>query len=216
MRRILITAGPTREPIDPVRFISNASSGRQGVALAAEALARGYAVDLVHGPMDVTPPAGARAVRVTTAAEMLAACLRLHPGADLVVGAAAVSDYRPRTTAARKHKRTTGSWTLELVPNADILLALRPGKGSKIHAGFALETEDLLENAVRKLETKGLDWLVANSPEAIGAPGSNYLLVGADGTRRDLGHSTKAELARSLLTAMEATLEGRQGSDYRP
>jgi len=209
MVRVLITAGPTREPLDPVRFISNASTGRQGVALAEEALLRGFTVDLVHGPMEVSAPAGVNAAPVTTAAEMLAACLRLHQACDLVVGAAAVSDYRPREASLRKRKHDGSSWTLELVANEDILLALSRNKGSKVHAGFALETEDLEEHALRKLRAKHLDWLVANSPDAIGAPTASYLLLGADGTRQELANATKREIARALFDAMQSTLANR-------
>ncbi len=205
-RRVLITAGPTREPLDPVRFISNASSGRQGVALAEEALARGYAVDLVYGPMEASPPNGARAVPVTTAAEMMAACRNLHPTCDVLIGAAAVSDFRPRASSARKHKRDGAPWIIELVPNEDILATLSREKGRRVHAGFALETENLIANALRKLRSKGLDWLVANSPEAIGASSSRYVLLGADGTQREIGITTKRELAKTLLDALESGL----------
>ncbi len=202
-RRALITAGPTREPLDPVRFLSNASSGRQGLALAEEALARGYAVDLVHGPMEVVPPAGAHAVSVTTAAEMLAACRELHPSSTLFIGAAAVSDFRPRELSTHKRKRDDSAWVLELVPTLDILAILGREKGPRVHAGFALETEDLVGNALRKLRAKRLDWIVANSPEAIGTTSGHYVLLGADGTQHDLGQATKRELARALFNAVE-------------
>lgn len=211
MARLLITAGPTREPIDPVRFISNASTGQQGTALAAEALARGHQVDLVCGPMEAPAPPGANVVRVTTARQMLDACLQLHPACDIVIGAAAVSDYRPREELERKHKRGGDVWRLELVPNEDILATLARTKGRRVHAGFALETEGLLENGLRKLREKHLDWLVANEPAAIGAPGAHYLLLGADGTRNDLGPLSKRDLSRALLDRLESTLAGRAG-----
>jgi phosphopantothenoylcysteine decarboxylase/phosphopantothenate--cysteine ligase len=200
--RLLITAGPTREHVDPVRFLSNASTGAQGAALAEEALARGCIVDFVHGPLAVPVPAGVIAHAVVSAQDMLDAALRLHPACDAVIGAAAVSDFRPRETTAGKRKRGSGAWTLELVPTADILRALGERKGHRVHAGFALETDDLAANALRKLHEKQLDWLVANSPQAIGAAESRYLLLGRDGTQRDLGVLTKRALAAVLLDVL--------------
>ena len=205
MPRVLITAGPTRESLDPVRFISNASSGQQGIALAEEALARGLDVDLVHGPLEWKTPAGATPHPVTTAEEMLAACRRLHPSCDYMIGAAAVSDYRPRDPARSKRKRDGAPWILELVPTEDILATLGKEKGKRVHAGFALETENLVDNAMRKLRSKSLDWIVANSPEAIGTATSRCILLGADGTRLELGVTSKREVARQLLDAMERT-----------
>jgi len=202
-RRVLITAGSTREPIDPVRFISNASTGAQGAALAAEALGRGYAVDLVHGPLEVDVPERTHVYPVITTREMLTVCARLHPDCDVLIGAAAVSDYRPRRRLEEKRKRGSSPWTLELEPTEDILETLRKSKANKLHAGFALETENVLDNALQKLQSKELDWIVANSPAAIGATESSYLLLGADGTRIDLGTVTKREVARRLFDALE-------------
>ncbi|MBI4602702.1 MAG: phosphopantothenoylcysteine decarboxylase [Planctomycetes bacterium] len=208
--RVLVTAGPTREHLDPVRFLSNASTGAQGAALAEEALARGFAVDVVHGPIEAALPPGARSHPVVSALEMLEAARSLHPACDVLIGAAAVSDFRPREAAPRKVRRGGGVWTVELVPTADILLELGKAKGTRVHAGFALETEDLVEGGLRKLREKGLDWLVANSPEAIGAAAGRYWLLGADGTREDLGQVTKRELARRLFDAILGTLSADQ------
>jgi phosphopantothenoylcysteine decarboxylase/phosphopantothenate--cysteine ligase len=200
---VLITAGPTREPIDPVRFISNASTGAQGAALAAEALGRGYAVDLVHGPLEVDIPEHTKVYPVVTTREMLAVCARLYPDCDILIGAAAVSDYRPRQFLRQKRKRGPTPWTLELEPTEDILAALRQSKAKQLHAAFALETTDILENALQKLQSKDLDWIVANSPDAIGATRSSYFLLGANGTRIDLGTITKREVAKRLFDAIE-------------
>jgi phosphopantothenoylcysteine decarboxylase / phosphopantothenate---cysteine ligase len=208
--RILITAGPTREPLDPVRFISNASTGAQGAALAEEALRRGHAVDLVHGPLEVDISPGAAAHPVLTAAQMLERCLALHARCDAVIGAAAVSDFRPRETLESKRRREGEGWRIELVPTEDILAALGKEKGSRIHAGFALETEDFLENAARKLRAKSLDWIVMNSPDAIGRSRNHYVILGADGTSRDLGILTKVELAAEVLGRIEASSRNRQ------
>ena len=216
--RALITAGATREPLDPVRFISNASTGAQGAALAGEALARGWDVDLVHGHLEVgfkllemhleadTTPGNVRLHPAPTARDMLEVCRRLHPSCDLLIGAAAVSDYTPREATLRKRKRDGSSWSLELVPTEDILLALRESKGKRVHAGFALETEDMERNALRKLESKGLDWIVANGPEAIGGDASRYVLLGRGGVRQYLGLVTKAEVARALLDALQPAI----------
>ena len=203
--RALITAGATREPLDPVRFISNASTGAQGAMLASEALERGWDVDLVHGHLEVPPPE-VRLHPAPTAREMLEVCRQLHPACDVLIAAAAVSDYTPREASRQKRKRDGSSWTLELMPTEDILLSLRQSKGRRVHAGFALETEDMERNALRKLETKGLDWIVANGPEAIGGKASRYVLLGRGGARQDLGIATKAQVAKALLDALEPLL----------
>ncbi len=206
--RILITAGPTREPLDPVRFLSNASTGAQGVALARAALERGWSVDLVHGPLQVSLPPGVRTHAVTTTREMLDACLALHPQADVVIGAAAVCDFRPRSIEAAKHKRDTATWLLELLPTEDILQALGERKGDKVHVGFALETDDLIASAIGKLRRKKLDWIVGNSPHAIGAASSEYVLLGSDGSQHRLGTLSKGDLAATLLDRITESLGG--------
>ena len=200
--RVLITAGPTREFLDPVRFLSNASSGRQGAALAAEALARGWIVELVHGPLEVPPPTGARLHRVTSAAEMLDRCRMLHPACNAVIAAAAVSDYRPREALPAKRRRQGNGWNLELLPTVDVVAELGKSKGDRIHIGFALETESPRENAARKLRAKNLDWIVANLPEAIGAGSGVYLLLGANGAETALGKLSKEELAARLCNLL--------------
>lgn len=204
--RVLITAGPTREPIDPVRFISNASSGRQGVALAECALKRGWQVDFVHGPLEVEVPRGIDAHAVTTTAEMLEACRRRHPDCDALIGAAAVSDFRPQAIADRKQKRGFETWLLQLTPTTDILAKLGELKGDRVHVGFALESEDLELNANRKLERKNLDWIVANEPAAIGAQEARYLLLGKNGFRKDLGSLTKEALAERIVAQIARDL----------
>ncbi|MBN1444343.1 MAG: bifunctional 4'-phosphopantothenoylcysteine decarboxylase/phosphopantothenoylcysteine synthetase, partial [Planctomycetes bacterium] len=121
-----------------------------------------------------------------------------------LIGAAAVSDYRAAAPSPRKHKRTAESWSIELVPNPDILAELGRAKGRRIHVGFALESERLLEGARRKLEEKNLDWIVCNSPEAIGAEAADFTILGRDGSRRDLGRLRKEELAAVILDLVEA------------
>ena len=208
--RVLLTAGPTREPLDPVRFLSNASSGRQAVALAEEALSRKWHVDFVHGPLAVEIPDGVVRHPVLTAAEMLAACRELHPKCDVLIGAAAVSDYRAAEPASRKRKRAPGAWVLRLVPTEDILATLGRNKGHRLHVGFALETDHLLENARKKLQEKNLDCIIANPAEAIGRESGTYHLLGTGDTVQDLGPLSKRELARIICDEVEKRIR------YRP
>jgi phosphopantothenoylcysteine decarboxylase/phosphopantothenate--cysteine ligase len=161
--RLLITAGPNREPLDPVRYLSNRSSGKMGYALARAALRRGAEVALVSGPTALEPPAGARTIAVTTAAEMREAVLKEFAAATAVIMAAAVSDYRPIVTADKKIKRGKGPIELRLEPNPDILKELGAAKDGKFLIGFAAETEALTANAAQKLSAKNLDMIVANN-----------------------------------------------------
>ena len=203
--RCLILAGPTREYIDPVRYISNASSGLQGIALAEEALERGYQVELVLGPVEYDPPAGAEVVEVLSAAEMLVAATERHPGCSILIGAAAVSDFRPAVYKSSKHKRGSEELDLQLEPTEDILAFLGQQKAARVHAGFALETDSHVDNARVKLEAKNLDWIVVNDAAAIGQKASDYHILGADGSTSALGHISKRELAAKLLDRIEAT-----------
>ena len=166
---ILITAGPTREKIDPVRYLTNRSSGRMGYALAEAALRRGARVLLVSGPTALVPPGAAEVTRVESAEEMRRAVLALLPQASMVIKTAAVSDFRPKSPAAQKMKRS-GPLALELEPTADILGEIKEQKGSQLIIGFAAETQSALENARKKLAAKSLDAIVVNdvSREGVG------------------------------------------------
>ncbi|GHV28105.1 phosphopantothenoylcysteine decarboxylase [Synergistales bacterium] len=163
-KKILITAGATHEYLDPVRFISNPSSGKMGYALAEEALRRGASVSLVSGPSEERVPSGAKLIGVRSALEMLDACLAELNGADAIIKAAAVGDYRAKEIASRKIKREfADSLTIELVRNPDIAREISLRKSNaQILAGFAAETDDVEANAVRKITAKGLDMIVAN------------------------------------------------------
>jgi len=202
--RCLITAGPTREHLDPVRYLTNGSSGRMGYALASAASARGWSVDLVSGPVALTAPGGVQVHPVVSAADMFAACEPLFARCDLFIAVAAVADYRPREIAAQKQKKNPGALTLELVPTVDILKTLsahrRPGQTI---VGFAAETNDLEAYARRKLAEKRLDWIVANDVSRAGigmnAEDNAVLLIGAEGEREAVGPSPKADVARFLL-----------------
>jgi phosphopantothenoylcysteine decarboxylase/phosphopantothenate--cysteine ligase len=169
--RVLITTGCTREPLDPVRFLSNYSTGKMGFALARVARRRGARVTLVSGPTYLPPPKGITHLPVVTAREMEAAVLEAFPRATTVIKAAAVSDYRPEEQGERKIKKTSQRLTLSLVPNPDILKQLGRLKQGQFLVGFAAETDHLLTNAEKKLKEKNLDLMVANP---IGVPGAGF------------------------------------------
>ena len=166
---ILITAGPTREHLDPVRFLSNRSTGKMGFAVAQAAAGRGHQVTLVAGPVALATPQGVTRMDVVSARDMLAAVERLLPQHDALVMSAAVADWRPAQEADAKLKKADMSPTLQLVPNPDILKTLAPLKGRRLFIGFAAETGDPLAEAQRKLTAKGLDLIVANDVTAPGA-----------------------------------------------
>jgi len=168
---LLITAGPTREYIDPVRFISNPSSGKMGYAIAAAARQRGHAVILVSGPVSIKPPAGIKLLKVMTAQNMLSAVKANIKKCDALVMAAAVSDFRPSICCRRKIKKAEMSTVIRLKPNPDVLLSLSRQKGKRIFVGFAAETDDLKAEPLRKLRQKHLDLIVANN---VAKPGSGF------------------------------------------
>ncbi|MEA2694631.1 MAG: phosphopantothenoylcysteine decarboxylase / phosphopantothenate---cysteine ligase [Acidobacteriota bacterium] len=217
-KNVLITAGPTHEPIDPVRYLGNRSSGRMGFALAAEAARRGAAVTLIAGPVDLPTPAGRLArIDVTTAAEMASAVALHAPAADLVIMTAAVADFRPRTMAPEKIKKETGVPTLELEPTPDILAGLRGVSGvapSAVTVGFAAETRDLEANARAKLARKGVDFLVANdvsrSDIAFGSEANEVTVFRRAGEPVFLSRRPKRELAADLLDIFTGDLRGTE------
>lgn len=200
--KVLVTAGGTREPIDPVRYISNRSSGKMGYALARAAAQRGAEVNLISAPTKLDPPVGVNMIGIQTAAEMYQAVMDLYPRVDVVVKAAAVADYRPRKQAAHKIKKEEGGLVLELEKNVDILLELGKNKGHQLLVGFAAETEDLINNARRKLEKKNLDLLVAND---VTMPGAGFgtdtniaKIILSDGSIQSLPLMDKLELSHRI------------------
>jgi phosphopantothenoylcysteine decarboxylase / phosphopantothenate---cysteine ligase len=198
---VLITAGPTREKIDPVRYLTNRSSGRMGYALAEAALRRGARVLLVTGPTALTPPGAAELTRVESAEEMRNAVLGLLPEATIIVKTAAVSDYRPKVTAGQKIKRK-GPMTLELEATPDILKEISLRKQSQIVVGFAAETENVLENARQKLAAKHLDAIVVNdvSHEGVGFDSDrNAATILTHDEVVDVPETTKWEVAQRVL-----------------
>jgi len=202
--RILITAGPTREYLDPVRFLSNASSGKIGAALAAAAKALGHHVTLVLGPCDIQPPAVDELVNAVSAADMYNSVLTRFDGCDLFIAAAAVSDYRPVHREDRKIKKSEGRYVLELERTRDILGEMSRRSRRQTLVGFCLETEDIEHRARGKLQAKNLDLVVANGPEAIGADRVDALLVRRSGSPEKLTAVTKDELAALVLKAAGA------------
>jgi phosphopantothenoylcysteine decarboxylase/phosphopantothenate--cysteine ligase len=198
---VLITAGPTREKIDPVRYLTNRSSGRMGYALAEAAIRRGARVFLVSGPVAITPPAAAELTRVESADEMRHAVLELLPEATIVIKTAAVSDYRPKSTASQKLKRS-GPMSLELEPTTDILAELAGRKQGQIIVGFAAETENTLENARKKLVSKSLDAIVVNdvSREGVGFDSDrNAVTIITEHEVVEVPENTKWEVAQRVL-----------------
>src|SRR5271165_5178658 len=198
---VLVTAGPTREKIDPVRYLTNRSSGRMGYAIAEAALRRRARVLLVSGPTSLTPPGAAELTRVETAEEMLAAVLKLLPESTIVIKTAAVADFRPKTEAAQKIKRK-GPMTLELEPTADILAELWKRKTSQIIIGFAAETNDVLENARKKLASKSIDAIVVNdvSREGVGFDSDrNAVTIISQDEVIEIPETSKLEVAQRVL-----------------
>lgn len=199
--RVLVTAGPTQEAIDPVRFIGNRSSGKTGYAIAEEAARRGADVTLVSGPTTLPDPFGVRTVRVTTAAEMYDAAFAVYADADVAVASAAVADFRPAAPAENKQKKDAAPLTIQLERTADILAEIGAQKAGRVLVGFAAETQDVLAAARGKLAQKNLDLVVANDVSAPGlgfASDSNHVwLVSADG-EVELPVQTKTAIAREL------------------
>lgn len=204
--RVLITAGPTYEPIDPVRFVGNRSSGKMGYALTEAALAHGATVTLITGPTALTPPAGATIVRAQTAQQMHDAVQEHFDACDVFIAAAAVADYRPERVLTHKHKRTGTGWTLRLVPNPDILASVAQRKGNRLVIGFAAETDKALQHATEKLKRKNLDLIAVNNvlePDSGFEVDTNRLtLIYADGRIEELPLMPKRACAQRIIQAV--------------
>lgn len=212
--KVLVTAGPTREALDPVRYLTNRSSGKMGYAVAREAVRRGAQVTLVSGPTALEPVRGADFVPVLTAAQMESAVRERFPGCDILVMAAAVADYRLASTLPEKRKKAAGGWSLALEPTADILSGLKALRHrGQFLCGFAAETEEVKANARRKLAEKGLDLIAANDVSAEGAgfdSDRNALtLLWPDGSEERVPEASKAQCAQALW---DAITEARRGA----
>jgi phosphopantothenoylcysteine decarboxylase / phosphopantothenate---cysteine ligase len=206
--RILITAGPTREYLDDVRFISNASSGKMGYALAAEAARRGHEVILVSGPVALPAPAGVECVPVLTGDDMLQACLEHLEACDGAIMAAAVCDYRPAHRTPGKAPKFTATHAVELTPTADICAALGARKGRRVVVGFALETDDARTRAEEKLYRKHCDAIVLNHPAGIGVDRTTFEIFSPVSGWSASRSGTKAELAAFLVDLLERLASG--------
>lgn len=207
-KRILVTAGPTQEAIDPVRYITNHSTGRMGYALAARAAARGADVVLVSGPVSIEPPAGVEVVRIVSAQDMFEAVSERAVACDAIIKAAAVADYRPKQVAADKVKKSDGDMSIELERTVDILSWLGGHRvaGQRL-CGFSMETRDVLENSRAKLDRKRVDMICANSlreeGSGFGTATNRLALITRDGVR-ELPMLSKEDAADEVLTALFA------------
>ncbi|MDE2059556.1 MAG: bifunctional phosphopantothenoylcysteine decarboxylase/phosphopantothenate--cysteine ligase CoaBC [candidate division NC10 bacterium] len=214
---VLVTAGPTREPLDPVRYLSTRASGKMGYALAAEAVARGARTLLVSGPTTLTPPAGVECVQVETALQMRTAVLDRLAEATIVIKAAAVSDYRIAQPADAKLPKQQVPLMLELVPNPDILHEIGAQKGARIVVGFAAETGDLVRRARHKLAAKHLDMIVANdvSQEGVGFAyeTNQVVLLDPNGGIDELPLLSKREVARRILDRVVGLRQQKTGGN---
>ena len=212
--RILITAGPTREPIDPVRYISNRSSGRMGYALASAATSRGHRVVLISGPVALAEPPGVRVVQVTTAREMQAAVRLWFDRSDALIMAAAVADWRVRAVSRQKLKKRSGTPVLRLVRNPDILKGAGRCKAGRLVVGFAAETSRVIAEARRKLADKRLDLMVANdvsrADSGFDVDTNQATLLGIDGSIERLPLMTKRALAKRIVERVEQLRQSRQ------
>ena len=200
MARILITSGPTRQYLDPVRYLSNASSGRMGCALTTAALAAGHEVVVVSGPVSVAYPEAAEVIAVVTTEEMLAASVEQFPTCDGVIGVAAPCDFSPKVVASEKIKKVDGNLTLELVATPDIMKALGALKQEhQWSVGFALETENGLDNAVQKLRDKQCDLIVLNGADAIDSEVNSITVIDNEGESIRKFSGSKPDAAKVIV-----------------
>jgi phosphopantothenoylcysteine decarboxylase/phosphopantothenate--cysteine ligase len=206
MARILITSGPTRQYLDPVRYLTNASSGRMGKALAEAALARGHEVVIVSGPVDIAYPGAARVINVVSTEEMLQAARGVFPECDGLIGVAAPCDYRPVRVAANKIAKTGEPLVLQLVETDDVVATLGAQKTKQWLVGFALETEDQRLRALAKLEKKHCDLMVSNGPEAMHSLENSVEIIDHAGRVLAALSGPKEEVARGIFAVIEERL----------
>ena len=206
MARILITSGPTRQYLDPVRYLTNASSGRMGRALAAAAVAAGHEVVIVSGPVDIAYPTEARVVSVVSTEEMLSAAQQEFEHCDGVIGVAAPCDYRPQKVADNKLSKTGEPLILQLVETDDVIATLGAKKGPRWAVGFALETEDHRFRAITKAERKNCDLMVLNSPSAMDSEDTEVELLQPDGVVAGHFQGSKESVARDIFSVVQSQL----------
>ncbi|TWT29937.1 phosphopantothenoylcysteine decarboxylase domain-containing protein [Blastopirellula retiformator] len=207
MAQILITSGPTRQYIDPVRYMTNGSSGRMGASLAAATIAAGHDVTIISGPVQVDYPIEARVIPVVTTEEMLAACEQEFPNCDGLIGVAAPCDYRPKRVEGHKIAKTGEPITLHLIETPDVVATMGAQKKSdQWVVGFALETEDARFRALVKLEKKNCDLIVLNGPEAMNAAENQVEILDRAGTSVALLAGRKEEVAAGIMAAIASKL----------
>jgi len=210
--RFLITAGPTREPIDPVRYLSNRSSGKMGYAIAEAAVEAGHEVVLISGPVDVVRPRGVAVIPVSTSDEMFAAVRQQTSGCDILVMCAAVADYKPANVSKNKIKKRGANISLELVPTQDILASL-PKDRQYLVVGFAAETENVEANAHKKLREKNCDVVVANdvsrSDSGMESDENEVTVLFRNGENKKISRASKKIVARALIKIFENVCEKR-------
>ena len=208
--RVLVTAGPTREHWDRIRFLSSAATGRLGILLAQALAGRGHECDLVLGPTHIeVAETGAIAVhRVVSARDMLAACERVWPECDAIVATAAVADYRPAHEHPGKRNKGDGPLSLDLLRNPDVLATLSQGRGRRPAVGFALQVDDAVAHARRKMFEKDLDAIVLDGPDAMGVGAADFTILRRDGAVTGLPGLAKAELAERLVDLLEELAGG--------
>lgn len=206
MAHILITAGPTRQYLDPVRYLSNASSGRMGAALAAAAIDAGHRVTIVSGPVSVAYPTAAEVISVVSTEEMLAACQKVFPLCNGLIAAAAPCDYRPVNVAAHKIRKTGNPLHLELVETPDVVATLAGEKGKRWVVAFALESEDARARAMQKLARKNCDLIVVNSPAALHATDTCVDILDRGGQVLGSFSGSKNDVARDVFRVIQRRL----------
>jgi len=211
MSRILITSGPTRQHLDPVRYLTNASSGRMGAALAEAAVGAGHEVVVVSGPVDVEYPTPAEVIPVVSTEDMLAACLRVFPSCDGLIAAAAPCDYRPVVVSDRKIRKTGEPLKLHLVETPDVVAQLAKLKTKQWMVAFALETEDRRMRAMQKLEKKSCDLIVVNGPQSIHAADTRVEVLDAAGQVLLAASGSKLRVAEQILDV----IKGHLGSELQ-
>lgn len=206
MARILITSGPTRQYLDPIRYLTNASSGRMGSALATAAVEAGHDVVVVSGPVDVEYPEAAEVIPVVSTEEMLEACLQVFPSCAGLIGVAAPSDYRAVKVARSKIRRTGGPLKVHLVETPDVVATLGSVKKSQWMVAFALETEDQRMRALQKLERKSCDLIVVNGPGALHSPDTDLEVIDPQGNVLAAASGPKLEVARQVFQVIQERL----------
>ena len=206
--RFVVTAGPTREPIDPVRYISNRSSGKMGYAIAEAAIEAGHDVVLISGPVNLDRPTAAKLVSVSTSQEMFDAVHNHIPDCDVLVMSAAVADYKPTTASKQKLKKSDMTLSLELVPTRDILASLAKQDRKFLVVGFAAETENVEANAIKKLREKNCDVIVANDARiAMESDENEVTILFRDGEKKKITRGSKTIIARELIKIFENVCE---------